>query len=296
MIDSAVAIIPWSKEEISGNFKESAAKSEAIFSSRPFSEESFAHFLNEFKRLKIPALILDKRSLTQEQQKKILEVVNSNEKKGTKLLDIDRKPFGSVYTDYHAYNVEKANAQLEMHETTNEALKHLSYTGNPVIIDFGAGTGQDSVPLIKRGYSVTAIDGDEEALNILISKLSDTERNRVSCYKLPFIEYTSEEKADLFISSFTWPYRPPYDFPACWDKTVSLVKIGGMIAGHFFGPIDEPDTAMTYHTEDQLRALLNGNFEILFLKVETKGSERKIFGGEAPAWGDLFHVVARKIC
>lgn len=292
----------WTVQEIQKEFKShpSEVKSSHItdFSAKCFENDGFTLFLNLLKTDRnINTVVLNKSFLTSRQIELILKLVNSNEKKGLKLLNVEGKPFGAAYTDWSVYNEAKKNAGgFGMRETTFEALKHLEPKSEFYkIIDFGASTGQDAIPVLERGDCfVTAIDGDQDALKKLKSQLSENRLCFLTCFTGPFIDFIPTEKADLLISSFTWPYRPESNFPAIWKKTIDVVKPGGLIAGHFFGKPHQPDPGMTYHTEEELKEMLANDFEILWFHKEPAGTIRVVFGGEDPAWGDLFHVVARK--
>lgn len=286
----------WLPIEIRAIFNAQDHSRSLDFSQKLFNPESFQIFCTELKISNgIKKLKLNKNGLSSEQAECVLALINSNSKKGLKLLDEDDKPFGNIYTDWSGYNEAKQNAYLfGMRETTRKAL---SYLGKPpyAVVDFGAGTGQDTIPLLEElDCSITAVDADEEALGILESKLSKSKLNHLNCFIGPFMQFSPARQADLFISSFTWPYRPKEDFQECWEKTVSIVKPGGVIAGHFFGPTTPLDPGMTYHTEEELKELLEKDFTILWFKKDPKGTPNKIYGGEDPPWGDLFHVVARK--
>lgn len=257
-----------------------------------------------------------KSCLTKDQVNSMLMLVNGT-LKGVKLQDECGMPFGSCYTDWHWYNDEKKDIS-ELRETTLEALKLFPNLPKRVM-DFGASNGQETIPLIEMGCPyVIAIDGDEEALETLANRYSRLKKDTPSkliVYRGAFTEYKLDQPVDLFICSLTWPYRPEKDFPACWKKTKECVAVGGVIAGHFFGPpqkkksnpvgavsstakakvFEEPelvlDKGMTYHTEVEVKALLAPDFEILFFK---KTKKLKIYGGKIPPWGMLYQVVARR--
>lgn len=188
-----------------------------------------------------------------------------------------------------------------MTPTTVEVMKYfeMDYGQLPKsVLDFGCGVGQDTIPLAKLGCAnILAIDADEEALELLKSRLPVELESHVSLINSPFLETEIKEPVDVFIAGYTWPYRRPLDFAACWKKSISSVKVGGYIAGQFFGPFSnrEPDLCMTYHTEEQIRDLLKDNFEIVSFKKEPEGSDFKIFGGAEAPWGNLYHVVAKRI-
>lgn len=232
--------------------------------------------------------------LSQDQVDKLLIIVNGC-LKGVKFQDERGVPFGSCYTDWHFYNQAKKN-QSELRETTVEALKYFKNLPDR-IMDFGAGTGQETIPLIQMGCPcVIAVDSDREATEILegrYSKQSQDKPSKLIIYRGAFSEYVPETPVDLLICNYTWPYRAKQDFPLCWKKTKECVAEGGIIAGNFFGVPTVADPAMTYHTEAELHELLKHDFDMLFFKVEKPGS-RKVYGGGIPPWGNLFHVVARK--
>lgn len=230
-------------------------------------------------------------------------------KKGLKIVDSDGGKFGSVYMDWHEYNIQKNQAYLKgMRETTIQALSNY-FRDNDIlpqtILDFGAGTGQDTIPLLnlmhllKIDSHILAVDGDKEAIEILKSNLTPELNSHITCVTSSFKKFTITHPIDLLISSYTWPYRPPSDFPECWEKCVRNVKINGYIAGHFFGPItgEKPNPGMTYHTELEIKKLLKeSGFEIKWFKKDPEGSEFEVVGGTGkPAWGDLYHLVAKKI-
>src|SRR3990167_5524353 len=48
-------------------------------------------------------------------------------------------------------------------------LFELDSTSTRIAIDLGCGTGADSVALLKSGWSVLSIDGENEAINYLLS-------------------------------------------------------------------------------------------------------------------------------
>lgn len=286
----------WELEHIQKEFVSSSATEKSVdFSAKSFTTEGFSLFIALLKSTDVKKVMLSKSMTTTEQVAQVLVVVNSNSKKGLKLVDENDKAFGSAYTDWSVYNQAKMDAhKLQMRDTTKEALRYLE---NPphFVIDFGAGTGQDTIPLLdKEGFDVVAIDGDEEALGILKSHLSTSQQEHLECYTGAFIHFSHKQKADFLISSFTWPYRPPEDFTACWQKTIDVLKPGGIIAGHFFAPPIKRDPAMSYHTEEEVRKLLEENFELLWFRKDSVDTV-PLFGGDEAPWGALIHVVARKM-
>lgn len=262
----------------------------------------------EFTKLKeivintasIKTIVITKSLFKDSQLEGLQAFVSAN--KGVKVIDSTGQRVGPVYMDWHQYNLDKANAHENgMRITTIKALEEIQKEGklhSLRVLDFGAGTGQDSIPLVKLGcQEILAVDGDLEALEILKSHVPDDLKSHVTCVHTAFIKLDVPKPYDLLVSSYTWPYRPPSDFPACWKKCVEVVKEEGYIAGQFFGPPKEIDPGLTFHTEQQIRDLLAPDFDIVYFVKIPEGTKLPLYGGadnSAPPWGDLFHVVARK--
>lgn len=256
----------------------------------------------------VKELHVSKSLLSEEQQNQLIELTGINRLKGLKLITTEGEQLGSVHTNWDIYAEEKRNSYLNgMRETTRQALNCiLNEYGRPpkFTLDFGAGTGVDTICLaIENCPKIWAVDGDENSLIILQESVRELQKSKgplkseITCVNVPFITLEVPEPVELLVSSYTWPYRRPSDFPDCWIKCVDIVKVGGYIAGQFFGPLrgEAPDPGMTYHTEEELRQLLNEHFELVWFRKEPEGSDFKIFGGDKPAWGDLFHIVAKRI-
>jgi SAM-dependent methyltransferase len=267
----------------------------SILEKKKFSDTAFAYFLKQIQSTSTTTIALNKEILSKEQINQLLKVVSSNTRKGLRIVTENGDPLGPIYTNWHPYFKEKNKLSLEMHETTLKALNYLNKKPCNVI-DFGSGVGQDTLHLLKNEeFYITAIDGDEEALKLLKEQITDeSQKKRLTPYTGPFIYFESSKKFDLFLANFTFPYRPKEDFNACFEKTVSLIEQEGLLAAHFFSPPKQQDPGMTYHNEEEVRTLLEKNFDLLWFYKETRDDGRKVFGGDEPPWGDLFHIVGRK--
>lgn len=269
-------------------------------------ESSFEALVEAIKKNAAIKELHISKSLYQPSQILELQFLASS-KKGLKLIDSEGSKFGPAYTNWHDYNIEKREEFLNgMRETTSKALEYFMQDHDRLpnfSLDFGAGTGRDTIPLLQIGCpKVWAVDSDEEAMMILKENVktiqNSTDLCHFSCHNSPFMDLQVMEPVDLLIASYTWPYRPPLLFGECWKKCIDILKIGGYIAGHFFGPISDryPDRGMTYHTEKEVRQLLStSNFEIVWFKTDPEGSIFTLYGGNEPAWGELYHVVAKKL-
>jgi tellurite methyltransferase len=157
-------------------------------------------------------------------------------------------------------------------------------------IDLGCGDGTESAALLDRGWHVLAIDGEPTAIQHLLAKVPAEDKIRLQTQIAKFEDVTLAP-ADLVHASLSIPFCKPQYFHALWGKIVAALKPGGRFAGQFFGLRDswanEPD--MTFHTEDQVREMLE-HFEIeSFHEMDEDGN-----AVSGPKHWHVFTVIARK--
>lgn len=270
-------------------------------SNQRWSDATFEKILDGVTPV-VKCIHVDLGTLTEKQKLVLSELTGRNHLKGLKIVDVGGGEL-PIHSNWEVYADQKEKAYKKgMHETTKKALTYFKGENgkNPdFVLDFGAGTGQDTVNLALEGCpKIWAVDGDEGSLAILRRNLDEVKHaSQVTLINAPFITLEVAKQVDLLVSSYTWPYRCPNDFLACWDKCVSIVKEGGYISGHFFGPLTDKnrDPGMTYHTEDALDQLLKEKFDIVWFKKDREGSSFQVYGSnDTPEWGDLYHVVAKK--
>lgn len=287
-----------------------------------FEDAAFSKLVNLIKNNPtIMEIKVSTAKMPEGQLKLLKDLVALNERKGLRVTDYNGAKL-AYQLDPSGY-IESKSGDIDyiakIRETTKKALALYEerYGEKPrIVIDFGAGTGNCTIPLILQGCPrIIAVDGDEESLAILDARLADEiEKMLHTCPEAvfgkvervvsPFI--TAELPAsDMEISSFTDPYRSAEAFPAMWAKKVACVREGGLFAGHLFTrPLLPDDATMTYHSIEEARALIEKDFDILWLHEQTFGFE--IWNGDDnggmvldddPAkrpWGNLIHYVAIK--
>lgn len=160
-------------------------------------------------------------------------------------------------------------------------------------VDLGCGSGRDTLELLRRGWSVLAIDGTAEAIERLGARpgLDASERQRLETRVARFGD-AEWPAADLVNSSFALPFCPPEAFPALWRRIEGSLRAGGRFSGHLFGDRDgwSGEDELTFQTRGEVEDLLAG-FEVERLEeVEEDGSTAT---GKPKHW-HLFHVVARR--
>ena len=158
-------------------------------------------------------------------------------------------------------------------------------------VDLGCGEGRDTVELLRQGWRVLAIDGNEEAIARMLAR-PDINLELLTTQTLRFEELVLPIAVDLINASFSLPFCLPEQFPNLWEKIVSSLKPGGHFCGGLFGNRDSwavyPN--MSHHTCSQVEALLQP-FEIEMFQKESHPGKTAV--GEEKYW-HIFHIVACK--
>jgi SAM-dependent methyltransferase len=156
-------------------------------------------------------------------------------------------------------------------------------------VDLGCGTGRDTFTLLRRGWTVLAIDAEAEAIDRLLRAAPSTGRLRTQVAQF---SDASWPECDLVNSSFALPFCPPADLSSVWASIVASLREGGRFSGHLFGDRDgwAGTEGMTFQTRTQAEEMLRP-FEVEhFDEVEEDGHTAT---GKPKHW-HLFHLVARR--
>jgi trans-aconitate methyltransferase len=158
-------------------------------------------------------------------------------------------------------------------------------------IDLGCGDGTETALLLARGWHVLAVDGAEAGIKRLLEKVPVEDRSRLQTQVSTF-EEALLPSADLIHASYSIPFCHPDHFPALWEKIANALTPGGRFAGQFFGVHDSwaDNTGMTFHTESQVRAMLNGSEIEHFHEEDADGQ-----AASGPKHWHVFTVIARKM-
>ena len=158
-------------------------------------------------------------------------------------------------------------------------------------VDLGCGDGRDTIELVRRGWSVTAIDAEQVAIERLTARpdLPSGAKLAALCGKFEQLVWP---EVDLVNASFALPLCPPTQFPALWRKIAASLASGGRFAGQLYGPRDDwaRDSALTILGESEARALFSG---YAIERFEVEESDAVTPRGKKKHW-HIFHVVARK--
>jgi tellurite methyltransferase len=196
---------------------------------------------------------------------------------------------GSDWTQYYD------SAGDEPRSTLLYALERFDEEGRRghFAVDLGCGAGPDTAELLRRGWSVLAIDGEAEAIERLLSRqdLSGAELRRLETRVSPFQEAKWPD-ADLVNSSFALPFCPPDAFPALWRRIEGSLRRAGRFSGQLFGDRDgwSGEEDMSFHTRAEAEALL-ARLEVE--RLEELEEDGQTATGKPKHW-HVFHVVARR--
>lgn len=189
----------------------------------------------------------------------------------------------------------QATADSTPHETLLKALALFEAEASPphprLALDLGCGAGRDTFELLRRGWRVLAIDGQDAAIEHLLAKVSAQDQNRLQTQINPFDQLTLPQ-AELVNASFSLPFCAPGYFDRLWEQITASLSASGRFSGHFFGVHDEwaNNPQMTFHTLEQVKGFLS-SFAIEFFEETDK--DGAIATGANKHW-HIFSVVARK--
>ena len=173
-----------------------------------------------------------------------------------------------------------------------EAESRPDASGPRLAVDLGCGEGRDSAELLRRGWSVLAIDGHPMGIERLLSR-SDLPESRLLTTQVALYEDLNElPETDLLNASFALPFCHPDHFGRVWSVITRAIRPGGRFAGQIFGDRDEwRNIADRSHFTRAETEQLFGGFLLESFREEEK--DAKDAAGNQKHW-HVFHIVARK--
>lgn len=156
----------------------------------------------------------------------------------------------------------------------------------------GCGRGSDTLELLRRGWRVTAVDRNPDALAAVRQAAQAADLAQLTGVVADFEDFILPA-CELVNATFALPFCRPPHFPALWQRLTAALGAGGRFAGQFFGPRDSwaTDPALTIFSRTQVAALLAADYETeLLLEQEKDGTA---YDGRPKHW-HVLHVVARR--
>ena len=159
-------------------------------------------------------------------------------------------------------------------------------------LDLGCGAGRDSLHLLARGWHVTALDRDAQALSTLALLCPDDARARLQLLQRSFEDADPLPAAHLINASFALPFCSPGRFADFWRGISNALTAEGLFVGHFFGERDAwaGQRLLTFHDRTALLQLFDSWETLHFEEHEWDG---KTAVGQRKHW-HLFEVIARR--
>ncbi len=171
-----------------------------------------------------------------------------------------------------------------------EAENPVGWVGRAV--DLGCGGGRDTIEILRRGWSVLAIDAQASAIETLMGRPELVEFGVEPDTQVARMEQALWPGSDLVNSSFALPLCPQVDFPGLWQRIHDGLTPGGRFSGQLYGDRDQwaGDPSNSHFTLSEARDLLRAYDIELFREEETDSVTPR---RTAKHW-HIYHIVARK--
>ena len=157
-------------------------------------------------------------------------------------------------------------------------------------VDLGCGDGVESLELLRRGWTVLAIDAEAAGIERLTAAAGPEASDRLTVRVARFEDLGELPPAELVYAGFSLAFCASGSFPALWRAIREAVVPGGRFAGQLFGDRDSwANPEATFVSRRQAGALLEGLDVDRFEEEERDGTS---FIG--PKHWHLFHVIARR--
>jgi len=165
------------------------------------------------------------------------------------------------------------------------ALKEIDFQEKALVI--GCGAFSDSIFLVKKGFTVDAVDKSVNVINYYTPMKGLKFHNiPIENFKLNLNEY------DIVNAQYSLPFVSPEIFKNLLKTVLKSIKPGGIYVGQFFGVNDEwsLNKKMTFLTSNEVRSFFEA-FEII--KIEETSHIGKTAVGNKKFW-HVIEVIAKK--
>ncbi len=158
-------------------------------------------------------------------------------------------------------------------------------------VDLGSGSGRDTVEILRRGWSVLAIDAELAAIEALKARPDLPPDARLSTMVHRF-ETAKWPAVDLVNSSFALPLCPPDTFPEMWRRIQDSLHPGGRVSCQLYGDRDSwaGDPTITFLDRGTLDAMLKD----LAVEHFREEEDDSVTPRGTPKHWHIYHLVARK--
>ena len=180
-------------------------------------------------------------------------------------------------------------------ETLTFALDQFDHEGRDpaslAAVDLGCGSGRDTIEILRRGWSVLAIDAESSAIDALKARPDMPPKARLTTMVHRF-ETADWSTVDLVNSSFALPLCPPDTFPEMWRRIRASLRPGGRVSCQLYGNRDSwaGDPTITFLDRVTVDAML-ADLTVEHFREEEDDS---VTPRGTPKHWHIFHIVARK--
>lgn len=185
--------------------------------------------------------------------------------------------------------------QLRDRPPRKTTLAALDRFGSPcadaLVIDLGCGDGRDVVEIVRRGWSVVAVDAEPAALQQLAARqIPGAERVTPVAARLEDVPLPIG--LSWVNSSFAMPLCEPAKFHELWLRIREALPAGGRFSGQWYGPRDSwyGREGMTFLSRAEAEGLLEGFETEMFEEEEADSVTPR---GNPKHW-HIFHILVRK--
>ncbi len=161
-------------------------------------------------------------------------------------------------------------------ELLRQLLTHLEWEGGTRrrrrAVDLGFGAGTDTLELLRHGWQVLAVDGQEGAGRFLEQRVPPRLRRNPTIVIAP-MEEVELPSVDLVYASFSLPFCPPDRFPRLWSGVRQALRPGGHFAGQLFGDRDAwaGQSRFTFCRREEVLRLARGLRVELLRETDERG-------------------------
>lgn len=158
-------------------------------------------------------------------------------------------------------------------------------------VDLGCGIGRDTLPLLRAGWRVLAVDREAQAIAGLAERAAAQRLGLGLTTRIAAIEDVAIPPCDLVVASFSL-FGLGEALDRVWSRITAALCPGGRFAGQFLGPEDSwaGRPGMAVVDRRRLAAMLAAWHVELFAEERSPAVTP---AGEAKHW-HLWHVVARR--
>lgn len=156
-------------------------------------------------------------------------------------------------------------------------------------VDLGCGIGRDTLPLLRAGWRVLAVDREAQAIARLAERAADEGLAAGLTTRVATIEEVAIPSCDLVVASFSL-FGLGEAFDEVWSRITAALRPGGRFAGQLLGPEDSwtGRPGMAVVDRARLDSLLAGwRIEL----CEEEHAPAVTPAGQTKHW-HLWHVVA----